>query len=104
MEKDIIKAEKSIYELDFREEIEFNNLWPVRVIDEINNKNSDGDGDDINKQDLITSDFVINIKEKLEDRLIYLRSIYHYCMYCGHKYDDKQDLIINCPGLYEDDH
>jgi hypothetical protein len=112
IEKDIIIAEKSIYELDYRAEIEFNKLWPYQIINEIsinnnnntNNSNNMDNVDDINNQEDIKLDIDINIQEKLEERIVYLRNVYNFCIYCGHTYENTEDLINNCPGLYEDDH
>ncbi|ANB11384.1 hypothetical protein AWJ20_4193 [Sugiyamaella lignohabitans] len=36
--------------------------------------------------------------------LIYLRSVYFYCMWCGFSYNDENDLEENCPGMLEQDH
>jgi hypothetical protein len=40
----------------------------------------------------------------LEDCLCYLREVHYYCYYCGAGYNDTDDLLNNCPGLYEEDH
>ncbi|KAI7857016.1 hypothetical protein BDC45DRAFT_501505 [Circinella umbellata] len=48
------------------------------------------------------------LKLSLDQRLVqlveYLREKHLYCFWCGAKYNDKQDLTDNCPGLEEDDH
>ena len=44
------------------------------------------------------------LHEALQDILGYLRERYCYCLYCGCKYDDSQDMARNCPGLAEADH
>lgn len=36
--------------------------------------------------------------EQLERLTAYLRSRYFYCVWCGTKYDDAEDLSCNCPG------
>ncbi|QRW12758.1 G-patch domain-containing protein [Ceratobasidium sp. AG-Ba] len=45
-----------------------------------------------------------NVQERLDTLLQYLRSKYHYCFWCGARYDSKEDLEQNCPGLDEDNH
>ena len=40
----------------------------------------------------------------LEDCLCYLREVHYYCYYCGAGFNDTDDLLNNCPGLYEEDH
>ena len=42
--------------------------------------------------------------EKLELLTSYLRGFHLYCIWCGTKYDDQQDLSSNCPGSTRDDH
>jgi len=36
--------------------------------------------------------------------LQYMRDEYLYCFFCGEKFDNKEDLDTNCPGLTEEDH
>jgi hypothetical protein len=39
------------------------------------------------------------------NRLIdYLRTLYHYCIFCAIKYNNEHDLAQNCPGPNESDH
>ncbi|XP_053382931.1 G patch domain-containing protein 11-like [Mercenaria mercenaria] len=45
-------------------------------------------------------------EEKLDVLTIYLRTKHKYCIWCGTKYNDKEDLMKHCPGnsaeLHED--
>ena len=34
----------------------------------------------------------------------YLRTTYHYCIYCGCTYNDDDDMNANCPGWGRDVH
>lgn len=40
----------------------------------------------------------------LFDVLHFLRENYYYCLYCGVKYDDDEDMSSNCPGLLDENH
>lgn len=46
----------------------------------------------------------IQLEERLERLVTYLRNEHNYCFWCAVKYNDQQDLDENCPGLEEDDH
>ncbi|KAG0306925.1 hypothetical protein BGZ98_001461 [Dissophora globulifera] len=46
----------------------------------------------------------LEIPEKLERVVYYLRDKYAYCFWCSAKYDGPDDLTENCPGESEDDH
>ena len=43
-------------------------------------------------------------EQRLKDLLIYVRSKYFYCFYCGSVYDSYEQLEKLCPGLYEEAH
>ncbi|KAK9447112.1 uncharacterized protein V1518DRAFT_422243 [Limtongia smithiae] len=42
--------------------------------------------------------------ERLRVVLEYMREQYCYCFWCGCRYDGKEDLEANCPGLLEEEH
>jgi len=46
----------------------------------------------------------LQVADKLKQLSCHLRERYHYCLWCGIKYDDARDLDINCPGLTKNDH
>lgn len=41
---------------------------------------------------------------KLEKLLKHIRDNYNYCLFCGHSFNDQDDLLANCPGAFEEDH
>ncbi|EJD01038.1 uncharacterized protein FOMMEDRAFT_110541 [Fomitiporia mediterranea MF3/22] len=45
-----------------------------------------------------------DVRERLKRVLGYLREKYHYCLWCGTQYNDKEDLDGNCPGEDEEAH
>lgn len=44
------------------------------------------------------------IKKKIDMICLYLRDKYVYCVWCGTRFDDADELEKNCPGLTEPDH
>ncbi|KAF8947780.1 hypothetical protein BGZ47_007844 [Haplosporangium gracile] len=46
----------------------------------------------------------LEIHEKLEELVAYLRSEHSYCFWCSAQYDGPEDIAENCPGELEDDH
>lgn len=44
------------------------------------------------------------LEDKLRQLIKYAREEFHYCPYCGIKYDDDSDLSTNCPGDTEEVH
>lgn len=55
--------------------------------------------DNIDEDDESLSDF-----EKLDILTQYLRKTHFYCIWCGTKFDDEDDLRDNCPGCTRSDH
>lgn len=56
--------------------------------------------DDIEEEE----DYLLTNEEKLEALTAYLRTIHIYCIWCGTKYEDEDDLTTNCPGDTADAH
>ncbi|GAA5988246.1 hypothetical protein JCM11641_002099 [Rhodosporidiobolus odoratus] len=48
--------------------------------------------------------FAMDVQTRLGLTLAYLRSKYHYCLWCGCQYESGEDLVGNCPGTEEEDH
>lgn len=42
--------------------------------------------------------------QRLAEAVQYLRDSYCYCIFCGCKFDDLEDMDANCPGIEESDH
>lgn len=47
---------------------------------------------------------LFQINEKLDHITTYLRSAYFYCIWCCIKYNDKKELMQECPGTSREDH
>ncbi|KAL4393767.1 hypothetical protein AHAS_Ahas02G0084900 [Arachis hypogaea] len=60
-------------------------------------KNDDDEEEEDEEEEEIT-------KEDLQEVLMKLRDDHNYCLFCGCKYESKDDLLTNCPGTNEDDH
>ncbi|KAK3831270.1 MAG: hypothetical protein JOS17DRAFT_790702 [Linnemannia elongata] len=46
----------------------------------------------------------LEVHEKLEEVVAYLRSEHSYCFWCSAQYGGPEDISENCPGISEDDH
>lgn len=42
--------------------------------------------------------------DTLIDLIDLLRYEHDYCLYCGVRFEDQNDLQQSCPGFFEDDH
>ena len=47
---------------------------------------------------------IINYTARLVELNQHLRSCYHYCVWCGARFDSNEDLAENCPGETREDH
>lgn len=103
------KAEKIVKTLDSAEGRERHGLWPkdsqeesrIKTEDE-ERREEDKDGGDENEVEDVDQD--VNEDERLRLLLEYLRSHHLYCLYCGCKFNDIEDMNQSCPGIDEDDH
>jgi hypothetical protein len=50
------------------------------------------------------SSFARTLQAELSELLLHLRCVHTYCMYCGHSYDNAEQLEECCPGPTEDLH
>jgi hypothetical protein len=103
--KYVYGAEKIIYEYDTRENIDKHHLWPRHVLKELTSPGDDEDDDESNDDKEIVAELNDQeIFQRLQECLIYVREKYCYCYFCGCRYDDADDLVMNCPGLLYNDH
>ncbi|XP_019166261.1 PREDICTED: G patch domain-containing protein 11 isoform X2 [Ipomoea nil] len=49
------------------------------------------------EEEIITEEDLLKILMKLRDE-------YHYCLFCGCRYESLEALVDNCPGIMEEDH
>lgn len=100
---DVFKSQKVCQELDTKESIEEPEeswFWPQSKEEKTDNdtdndrQSNDADADDEDLSNL----------EKLEILTKYLRKKHFYCIWCGMKFDDEDDLRDNCPGNTRNDH
>lgn len=59
---------------------------------------SDEEDDNDDSGEVEASSVNFTVEEKLDVLTIYLRTKHKYCIWCGTKYNDKEDLMKNCPG------
>ena len=60
--------------------------------------------EDDDTHDDIEDDQIFNNLEKLDILTKYLRKKYFYCIWCGTKFNDEDDLRDTCPGSTRNDH
>jgi len=97
---DLYKSQKVCQELDAKKNIEKPEelwFWP-----ESKEKETD-DTDDSDDDDIEDNEALSNL-EKLDILTRYLRKKYFYCIWCGTKFNDEDDLRDNCPGSTRNDH
>ncbi|XP_004497911.1 uncharacterized protein [Cicer arietinum] len=67
-----------------------------REIVEPEKNEDDAEGEDEEEEEIT--------EEDLLDVLMKLRDEFNYCLFCGCKYESSSALLVNCPGINEDDH
>ncbi|KAF2281249.1 G-patch-domain-containing protein [Westerdykella ornata] len=59
--------------------------------------------DDLEEEDPELEEFrSLPLEERVQKLVAFLRDEYHYCYWCGHKYDDAN--MDGCPGTTEEEH
>lgn len=110
---DLYKSQKVCEKLDVEENVEEPEeswFWVEKEKDESllsdSNVHSDHDNSDKNDKDDKNDedDKTLSDLEKLDILTRYLRKKYFYCIWCGTKFDDEDDLRDNCPGSTRNDH
>ncbi|XP_037946230.1 G patch domain-containing protein 11-like [Teleopsis dalmanni] len=78
-------------------------FWP-----ECDTEKTDSPEDDVEETQSSASDdediTQYTVAEKVDLLTSYLRTSYLFCYWCGVRYNDKNDLESNCPGLGRDEH
>ncbi|XP_011868995.1 PREDICTED: G patch domain-containing protein 11 [Vollenhovia emeryi] len=104
---DLYKSQKVCQELDAKENIEKPEepwFWlESREEKQVDDTDDDDDDDDDDDEDDKDEETLSNV-EKLDILTRYLRKKYCYCIWCGTKFDDEDDLRDNCPGSTRNDH
>lgn len=115
-ERDVIKSQKVCEQLDSEMGTTIPDewyFWPKSMLPKKKKKNETETGlsvevveeeeDDDEDEEEEEEDFLTN-QEKLEALTAYLRTIHLYCIWCGTKFEDEDDLSTNCPGDTADAH
>lgn len=98
---DLYKSQKACQELDTKvniEEPEESWFWPENKEEKQVDDTVDDTDDDIK------DDETLSTLEKLDILTKYLRKKYFYCIWCGLKFNDEDDLRDDCPGSTRNDH
>ncbi|EZA58631.1 hypothetical protein DMN91_009031 [Ooceraea biroi] len=97
---DLYKSQKVCQELDTKENVEKPDeswFWPL-------NKEEKPDDEDGSSEEDDEDDESLDDSEKLEILTKHLRKKYFYCIWCGTKFNNEDDLRDNCPGSTRNDH
>ncbi|XP_011686003.1 PREDICTED: G patch domain-containing protein 11 [Wasmannia auropunctata] len=105
---DLYKSRKVCQELDAKENIEKPEeswFWPESKEEkEDDDADADDDDEDDDDDDDVEDDEALDDSEKLDILTRYLRRKYFYCIWCGTKFNDEDDLRDECPGSTRNDH
>ncbi|XP_031091312.1 G patch domain-containing protein 11 isoform X2 [Ipomoea triloba] len=68
-----------------------------REVVEEDKEEEEGEKEEEEEEEIITEEDLLKILMKLRDE-------YHYCLFCGCRYESLEALVDNCPGIMEEDH
>lgn len=94
---DLYKSQKACEQLDRSKDLPCIEKW---FWPDVKDDNDDKDDDDEPEE----TDDEPEPFEKLVSLTMYLRKTHQYCIWCGTKFDDDQDIADNCPGETAEDH
>lgn len=100
---DLRKSQRICEQLDSETGVE----EPLRPWFWFSNQSETADDDDYyeeEEEEEEEEESALEPEEQLFFILEYLRSKYFYCIWCGTKYEDDNDMDSNCPGMEKDDH
>jgi len=99
---DLYKSQKACEQLDKSKDLPCVEKWfwpeeKTELDDEEEKEEDKEEAEEEKEEELEPS-------EKLVHLTMYLRRTHHYCIWCGTKFDDDQDMADNCPGDTAQDH
>ncbi|KAL6506009.1 hypothetical protein OROHE_022728 [Orobanche hederae] len=74
------------------------------VLAQLENRDVEAEKKDDNDEEKEEEEEEEITEEDLLNILLKLRNEFHYCLFCGCRYDTMEELESNCPGINEDDH
>lgn len=92
---DIAKARKIVEQMDLIAEREQNEFWPVR-------STQDELGEWVRPE--LTEFELMEPRIQLNQLILYLRTQYRYCLYCGCAFESDKEMDEACPGDQRGDH
>lgn len=98
---DLYKSQKACEQLDKSKDLPCVEkwFWPQEET-----KEDDEDKEEDEEENDEEEEEELEPSEKLMHLTMYLRRTHQYCIWCGTKYDDDQDMADNCPGDSAQDH
>lgn len=110
IEKDLKTCQKVCHTLDLESGVDENEFrrqtlrpqwfWPMISTD----NEEKGDNEEESVEDLSEEDIDLSPEQKLNVINEYLRNNYYYCIWCGIKFNDSNDINENCLGDTRDKH
>lgn len=100
--RDLFNSQRTCHQMDIKEGVSEPPewwFWPSQVYPE-NDAEEDRDEDELEEDEEIE----FQPHEQLGILTSYLRTTYHYCIWCGTAYNDTEDLNSNCAGSTREDH
>ena len=94
---DVSLSQKACYNLDSEsgmEDPEKQFYWPRRIIQSLSQETDKESGCQSEELEVTDEEYC----EQLKDITKYLRSRYNYCVWCGIRFEDSNDMQDSCPG------
>lgn len=95
---DIRASQKACYNLDSESGItqpECDLFWPSTAIQLLKSSEESEANVAVKLLEDLTEDELLNLLNRLTERL---RQVYHFCVWCGIRFESESDMGTNCPG------
>nr|ACO10364.1 Coiled-coil domain-containing protein 75 [Caligus rogercresseyi] len=104
VEADLRKSQKAAFDLDFQNDVRDpleSWFWPPKPEEDLLEESED---DEEESKDEAEDKEPLDPGEMLDTLTAYLRTKYHYCIWCGDKFKDDDEMKEHCPGDSRDLH
>ena len=95
---DIRSSQKACYNLDSESGItqpECDLFWPTAAVQLLKSSDDSEPIDEVKLLDDLSEDELQTALNRLTKRL---RDVYHFCVWCGIRFESESDMMANCPG------
>lgn len=108
LQQDLWSSQKICEQFDKEQELEAPSepwFWTPQKSNDEEDDEDDKELDDEDEEDEEeTEEESLDSSDQLLILTAYLRKEYLYCIWCGTKFDDEEDMKSNCPGTTREDH